>query len=150
MLQRLFCKSFSVKNCGSQKKLLFKIPFHNHSCEQCRFRLYSSHKFTALQNNYERTLFCEKNLFFVRTRTYTSQIDAQKKNDHIETLKDKTQIATSKKINVKLKTSELKRLLSLAEPEKWTLTGKYIKIKCKNKTLSLEVIPEFLLLFLII
>ncbi|OWR45043.1 ATP-binding cassette sub-family B member 10, mitochondrial [Danaus plexippus] len=123
MLQRLFCKSFSVKNCGSQKKLLFKIPFHNHSCEQCRFRLYSSHKFTALQNNYERTLFCEKNLFFVRTRTYTSQIDAQKKNDHIETLKDKTQIATSKKINVKLKTSELKRLLSLAEPEKWTLTG---------------------------
>ncbi|XP_045773536.1 ATP-binding cassette sub-family B member 10, mitochondrial [Maniola jurtina] len=123
MLQRLLCKSLNIKVFGGQINLLFKLPPSSHSCEQCRFRLFSSQKLSTLRNNYGRTLFLGKDVYFGRPRYYTSQVDAQKKNEHIETIKDKTVIATSKKINVKLKPSELKRLLSLAEPEKWTLAG---------------------------
>lgn len=126
MLQRLLCKTFSLKLCSKQKNLQFKIPFQYHSCRQCGFRLYSSHKVSVLRNNNERTLFRGLDLVLINARYYTSQVDAQKKNGHIEALKDNAEIARSKKINVKLKPTELKRLFSLAEPEKWTLAGKYI------------------------
>lgn len=125
MLQRLLCKSLNVKVCDRQINLLFKLPQSSHSCERSRIRLFSSQKVSALRNNYERTLFLERDVYFVKPKYYSSQVDARKKNDPIETVKDKTVIATTKKINVKLKPSELKRLLSLAEPEKWTLAGKY-------------------------
>ncbi|XP_023946980.2 ATP-binding cassette sub-family B member 10, mitochondrial [Bicyclus anynana] len=123
MLQRLLYSSLNVKICRRQINLLFKIPHSSHSCEQCRFRLYSSQKVSALRNNYERTLFFRKDVRLVKSRYYTSQVDVQKKSEHVETVKDKTVLAATKKINVKLKSSELKRLLTLAEPEKWTLAG---------------------------
>ncbi|KAJ0176046.1 hypothetical protein K1T71_008220 [Dendrolimus kikuchii] len=120
MLQRIINRSFELKISSKQMNLLYNVPVKNNLCLNCGFRLYSGHRTPVLRNYYERTHF-KRNEFNLILRYYTSQVDAQKKND-IVTLKDKS-LDTSKKINVKLKTSELKRLLSLAEPEKWTLTG---------------------------
>lgn len=133
MLQRFLCKTFSLKLCSSQKNIYFKPALQYHSCKQCGFRLFSNHKVSVLRNNYERTLFRGRNLFLTNIRYYTSQVDAQKKNGHIEALKDNAEVIVPKKINVKLKISDLKRLLSLAEPEKWTLAGKLINLFYRSK-----------------
>ncbi|XP_046967857.1 ATP-binding cassette sub-family B member 10, mitochondrial-like [Vanessa cardui] len=123
MLQRYICKNLYSKLCSRQRNILFNLTLQAHSCKQCGFKLYSSHKVQALRNNNERSLLHGNNRFLLKLKYYSSQVDTQKKNGRVETIKDNTEIATSKKINVKLKPSELKRLLSLAEPEKWTLTG---------------------------
>lgn len=103
--------------------LFFSYPTKSNLCHQCSVRLYSRRKVQVLQNYYERN-FCHKNgLFSYKLRYYTSQVDAQKKNDQLQNVKDKTHLEEAKKINVKLKTSEIKRLFGLAEPEKWTLAG---------------------------
>lgn len=122
MLQRYISKYLSAKLYNKQNNLLFNLTFQTHSCKQCGFRSYCSQKVRTLRNT-ERSLLYGKDKFFVKLR-YSTQVDAQNKNGSIETLKDKAEITTSKKINVKLKPSELKRLLTLAEPEKWTLAGK--------------------------
>ncbi|XP_038212629.1 ATP-binding cassette sub-family B member 10, mitochondrial isoform X1 [Zerene cesonia] len=121
MLQNLIFKGFDVKITSRTTKFFRKVPVHSRPCKHCGSRLYSSssHKFAVLPNNYERTLCSKNNIYILKTRCYTSQVDAQKKNAQIETVKDKTVITT----NVKLKPSELKRLFGLAAPEKWTLTG---------------------------
>lgn len=126
MLQRILCKTFNLKLCSSQRIICFKTAVQYHSWKQRKFRLFSNNKVPVLRNSYERTLFRGRNLFYVNTRYYTSQVDAQKKNGHIETLKSNTEVTVPKKVNIRLKISDLKRLFSLAEPEKWTLAGKLI------------------------
>ncbi|GBP48717.1 ATP-binding cassette sub-family B member 10, mitochondrial [Eumeta japonica] len=66
-------------------------------------------------------------------RYYTTQVDAQKKNVQLENLKDSRSITTNNRINVKLKSSELKRLVGLAESEKWTLTGQRMTQALRKK-----------------
>ncbi|XP_072931322.1 ATP-binding cassette sub-family B member 10, mitochondrial [Epargyreus clarus] len=123
MLQKLLTNSLDVKISSRRVNLLFRTATISHSCRQCGFRLYSCNRTPELRNYYERTLFGGNDIFCIKTRFYTSQVDAQKKNEAIETVRAKTTIEASKKINAKLKPSEVKRLFSLAEPEKWTLTG---------------------------
>lgn len=122
MLQRYICKYLSAKLYNKQNNIIFNLRFRTYSCKQCEFRSDCSQKVPTLRNT-ERSLLYKKDKFFVKLR-YSTQVDAQNKNGSIETLKDKAEITTSKKINVKLKPSELRRLLTLAEPEKWTLAGK--------------------------
>lgn len=125
MLQRLIHSSFELKISRRHSHLLFNVPPKAHLCHQCGSRLYSRHKVPLLRNYYERTFYNKNALFNFKLRCYTSQVDAQKKNEHVENVTEKKAIETSKKINVKLKTSELKRLFTLAEPERWTLAGEY-------------------------
>lgn len=122
MLQRLIHINFSVKVSSKSGNLLCLFPPRRGACHQCGSRLYSSHKVSSLRSCYDRTSV-RNCLYLSRTRYCTSQVDAQKKAEHIEALKPKASLTSAKKINVKLKTSELKRLLGLAEPEKWKLTG---------------------------
>lgn len=122
MLQRLLI-NLDVKISSRRANLLLHVPIARHSCHQCGYRLYFSHKAPVLRNYYERT---PKNvLFHTKTRYFSSQVDVKNSNTPVETVKDKAAIAPSEKINVKLKTSELKRLFGLAAPEKWTLTGNF-------------------------
>lgn len=124
MLQRLLI-NLDVKISSRRANLLLRVPIARHSCHQCGYRLYFSHKAPVLRNYYERT---PKNvLFHTKTRYFSSQVDVKNSNTPVETVKDKAAIAPSEKINVKLKTSELKRLFGLAAPEKWTLTGNFWK-----------------------
>ncbi|XP_075976553.1 ATP-binding cassette sub-family B member 10, mitochondrial isoform X2 [Anticarsia gemmatalis] len=123
MLQRLIQSKFELKLSSRHTNLLFSFSTKSSLCHQCGIRLYSRHKVPVLRNYFERNFYNRNGLCNLKLRYYTSQVDAQKKNDHIESIKDKTALETSKKINVKLKTSELKRLFGLAEPEKWTLAG---------------------------
>lgn len=119
MLQRVLHSTFILKACTRKSSILLRALSKQKLCYQCGFRL--SHQRTSRFLEYEKS-FSNKN-GLLTLRYYTSQVDAQKKNDHIDNIKAKERLTTSKKINVKLKTSEMKRLLSLAEPEKWTLTG---------------------------
>ncbi|XP_030036699.2 ATP-binding cassette sub-family B member 10, mitochondrial isoform X1 [Manduca sexta] len=121
MFQRLIC-NFELKLSSKQANILFRVPLKNNLCHQCGFRLYGQ-KAAVLRNCYNRTFPDRFGIYNLRLRYYTSQVDVQKKNDHIEKLKDQATLATSKKINAKLKPSEIKRLFGLAEPEKWTLTA---------------------------
>lgn len=128
MLQNFIFKGFQVK-IPSRTKFFNKLSIHNKSCRHCGSRLYSSQIFQVLHCNLERKSFNRNNIFNFKTRCYTSEVDAQKKNGQIETLKEKTVITT----NVKLKSSELRRLFSLAGPEKWTLTGNRLRSILFNK-----------------
>ncbi|XP_047028238.1 ATP-binding cassette sub-family B member 10, mitochondrial [Helicoverpa zea] len=123
MLQRLIYNSFELKISRKNTQFLFNIPTRAPLCQQCGSRLYSRYKVPVVRNYYERTFHNRHGLFNYKLRCYTTQVDAQKKNEHIESVKEKNPLETTKKINVKLKTSELKRLFTLAEPEKWTLAG---------------------------
>lgn len=125
MLQRVIHSSFEFKICSRKSNFLTRVQSNYNLCFQCGSRLYSRSRVPAFLNYYERSFPNRNGLFNIRLRYYTSQVDAQKKNEHIESVKDKPTITTSKKINVKLKPSELRRLFSLAEPEKWTLTSMY-------------------------
>lgn len=125
MLQRVIHSSFEFKICSSKSNFLTRVPTKSNLCFQCGSRLYSRSRVPAFINYYERSFPNRNGLFNIRLRYYTSQVDAQKKNDTIENIKDKPTLTTSRKINVKLKPTELRRLFSLAEPEKWTLTSKY-------------------------
>ncbi|VVC95380.1 unnamed protein product [Leptidea sinapis] len=118
MLQNLLTKGIHYKISSRTSQYFNLASGQLQSCKLC-VRLYSSHK-SVLPSYYGRTLL--KHSSIKRTRHYTSQVDAHKKDGAVE-LKDKAEIATSKKINVKLKPTEVKRLFTLAEPEKWTLTG---------------------------
>ncbi|CAH4036769.1 unnamed protein product [Pieris brassicae] len=118
MLQNFILKGFQVK-LPSRTKIFNKLSIHARPCRHCGSKFYSSQNIQVLHYSLERKTFSKTNIFTVKTRRYTSEVDAQKKNGQIETLKDKTVITT----NVKLKSSELRRLFSLAGPEKWTLTG---------------------------
>ncbi|KAH9630539.1 hypothetical protein HF086_018455 [Spodoptera exigua] len=124
MLQRLIYSSFELKISRKNSQLLFNIPTTTKWCQECGTRLYSRYKApVVIRNNYERN-FCNKYAAFNhKIRWYTTQVDAEKKSEHIESVKEKKAIESTKKINVKLKTSDIKRLFSLAEPEKWTLAG---------------------------
>lgn len=124
MLQRIIHSSFEFKICSRKSNFLLRVPTNSKLCYQCGSRLYSRSRVPAFLNYYERSFPNRNGLFNIRLRYYTSQVDAQKKNEHIETRKDKSTLTTSNKINVKLKPTELRRLFSLAEPEKWTLTSK--------------------------
>lgn len=141
MLQRLMFTSLKVKFTSRNKNLLCRLPLQSVSCHQCGFRLYSSQKVSVLQNSFERT-FNRRGLFGVTVRYHSSQVDAQNKNDKVESLKSDVSHSTSKKINVKLKTSELKRLLGLAEPEKWKLTGKLL-VQMYRLLHNLELNPSY-------
>ncbi|KAJ8719692.1 hypothetical protein PYW08_011867 [Mythimna loreyi] len=123
MLQRLIYSSFELKISRKNSRLLFNIPTRAPLCQQCGSRLYSRYKVPVVRNFYERTFSNKYGLFNYKFRCYTTQVDAQKNNEQFESVKEKNPIETTKKINVKLKTSEIKRLLTLAEPEKWTLAG---------------------------
>lgn len=124
MLQRLVHVTLNVKVCNRYNTLLFGIPFRSQARHHCGFRLYSSHKVSALRNYYERTAIGGNGLTLFKHRFYSSQVDTQGKNAQVESVHLRTTIDTSKKVDLKSKTSELKRLFSLAAPEKWTLTGK--------------------------
>lgn len=125
MLQRLLHIRFDVKISSRHSNLLFGKPIiQSQSCNQCGFRLFSSHKAIALRNYYEKSSFIRNGVFCIRPRFFSSQVDAEKKSDQVDCAKAKVTLETSKKINVKLKTPELRRLFTLAEPEKWTLAGK--------------------------
>lgn len=143
MLQRLI-HSFELKISGRNKSFLFRIPVKSNLCHQCGFRLYC-HKVPVILGRYERTFPDRHGLFHLRLRYLTSKVDAQKKNDHIESINNK--LEASKKINVKLKTSELKRLFGLAQPEKWTLTGKQIVFiqLYKLNIYSIERFPDVII-----
>lgn len=124
MFQRLIHYSFELKMYNRNTYFLLKFPSKVNKCYQCGYRLYSHHRIPpALPSNYERLFTSKPRFFNIRLRHYTSQVDARKKNDHVADLNQKESLNTSKKINVKLKPTELKRLFGLAEPEKWTLTG---------------------------
>lgn len=125
MLQRLIYSSFELKISRKNTQLLFNIPTKASLCQQCGTRLYSRYKAPVIRNYYERNFYNKYGTFNPKIRWYTTQVDAEKKNEHIESVKDKNAIVSTKKINVKLKTSDIKRLFSLAEPEKWTLAGKF-------------------------
>ena len=125
MLQRLIYSSFELKISRKHTQLLFNIPTKVSLCQQCGSRLYSRYKAPVLRNIYERNYPNKYGLFNYKFRCYTTQVDTQKKTETFESVKEKNPIETTKKINVKLKTSELKRLFTLAEPEKWTLAGKF-------------------------
>lgn len=127
MLQKLLTKSLDLKIPSRRVNLLLRTPIQTDACHQCGFRLYSK-EVPVLRNYCERTLFGGNDIFCMKTRYYASQVDAQKKNVSVESTNEKTTLTDSKKINVKLKPSEVKRLLSLAEPEKWTLTGKRVYV----------------------
>lgn len=114
-------QNLELKISSRHTNLWHKIQYKKYLCYQCGVRFYS-HK--PKTQNCDRTFLNKNRAFHFKLRYYTSQIDAQKNEEPIENLKNKTTLVTGKKINVKLKTSELKRLLGLAEPEKWTLTGK--------------------------
>ncbi|XP_012547622.2 ATP-binding cassette sub-family B member 10, mitochondrial [Bombyx mori] len=113
-------QNLELKISSRHTNLWHKIQYKKYLCYQCGVRFYS-HK--PKTQNCDRTFLNKNRAFHFKLRYYTSQIDAQKNEEPIENLKNKTTLVTGKKINVKLKTSELKRLLGLAEPEKWTLTG---------------------------
>ncbi|XP_041981703.1 ATP-binding cassette sub-family B member 10, mitochondrial [Aricia agestis] len=126
MLHRLITKSFGIKLCSRNNNVIFSLSKRNNSlCNQCGLRVYSSHKISALRNYCDRTLLHKKDTQLINIRYYASQdVDkTETKSDHIDKRNQNKTIDSSEKINVKLKPSELKRLLSLAEPEKWTLTG---------------------------
>ncbi|XP_013173003.1 PREDICTED: ATP-binding cassette sub-family B member 10, mitochondrial-like [Papilio xuthus] len=123
MLQRLVHVTLNVKVCNRHNPLLFGIPFRSQARHHCGFRLYSSHKVSALRNYYERTAIRGSGLMSLKSRIYSSQVDTQRKNAQLESVHLRTTIGTSKKVDLKSKTSEVKRLFSLAAPEKWTLTG---------------------------
>lgn len=124
MLQRLVHITLNVKICNRHNPLLFGIPFWSQARHNCGFRLYSSHKVSALRNYYERTAIKGSGLISLKSRFYSSQVDTQRNNAQFESVNLKTSIGKSKKVDLRSKSSELKRLLSLAAPEKWTLTGK--------------------------
>lgn len=127
MFQRLIHNSFELKMYSKSTYFLLGLPSKFNKCYQCRFRLYSQHRMQpALPSYYERLFSSRPRLFNIRLRHYSSQIDTHKKNDDVENLKEKETLDTSKKINVKLKPTEVKRLFGLAEPEKWTLTGEFL------------------------
>ncbi|CAK1582701.1 unnamed protein product [Parnassius mnemosyne] len=119
MIQRLIHVSLNLKVCSKHNHLLFRIPILRQSVHHCGFRLYSSHKVSALRNYYERTFISSNRIKFIWSRFYSSQVNTQKNDSQTDSLNSKT----TKKIDLKSKTSEFKRLFSLAAPEKWTLTG---------------------------
>lgn len=119
MLQRLIHIKLNTKISCKNINLLFRVPFQSQPC-LCGVRLYTSGKIATFRN-YERPAY-KNGIFCMKPRYYTSQVDAQKK-DLGKTVKSNTPLETSKKINAKLKPTELRRLFSLAAPEKWTLTG---------------------------
>ncbi|XP_059062838.1 ATP-binding cassette sub-family B member 10, mitochondrial [Achroia grisella] len=122
MFQRLTNINFNSKMYIRHTNFLSLLT-QKECFNQRGFRLFSSHKAT-LRNYYERSFNVHgSKIFYIIPRFFTSQVDTQKKNEHIQTLKDKETLVSSGKIKVKLKPSELKRLFSLAQPEKWTLTG---------------------------
>ncbi|XP_068628201.1 ATP-binding cassette sub-family B member 10, mitochondrial [Battus philenor] len=123
MLQRIIHTTFNVRICNRQNAILFRIPVRNQSSHYCGFRLYSSHKVSALRNYYERTSLAGNRLPFFSPKFYSSQVDTQGKNGQVESIQSKTTMETSKRVDLKSKKSEIKRLFSLAAPEKWTLTG---------------------------
>lgn len=126
MLQRLIRSKFETKISNRQINLLLSTASKSTLCHHCTIRLYSRdarQRVPVLFNYYERTFYNRNSLFNFKHRYYSTQVDAQKKNVHMETAKDDIEIGTSKNIAVKLKKSELKRLFGLAEPEKWTLAG---------------------------
>lgn len=125
MLQRLILCKLELQISSKHTRTLFSSSIRNNLCHECGTRLYFCHKVPVLRNILGRNFYNRNGLFNFKLRYYTTQVDTQKKNEHIESIKDKTALETTKKINVKLKTSELKRLFGLAEPEKWTLAGKF-------------------------
>ncbi|XP_026731164.1 ATP-binding cassette sub-family B member 10, mitochondrial [Trichoplusia ni] len=123
MLQRLIYNSIELKLSGRQH-LLFSIPNKAHLCHQCGSRLNSRYKVPDLLNYYKKSFYNRNGLFNLKLRCYSTQVDAPKTKEQIlDPITEKKTLNSSKKINVKLKTSELKRLFDLAKPEKWTLTG---------------------------
>lgn len=125
MLQRLIYNSIELKLSGRQH-LLFSIPNKAHLCHQCGSRLNSRYKVPDLFNYYKKSFYNRNGLFNLKLRCYSTQVDSPKTKEQIlDPITEKKTLNSSKKINVKLKTSELKRLFDLAKPEKWTLTGKY-------------------------
>lgn len=123
MLQRLLQIRFDAKISSMHTNILFRLPFQNPSCH-CGVRLYSGRKIIWLRTAAEATTF-KNRISCVKARCFASHKDALKKETSIDTLNNKGTLAAAKKINVKLKTSDLKRLFNLAAPEKWNLTGKY-------------------------
>ncbi|CAG9788382.1 unnamed protein product [Diatraea saccharalis] len=119
MLQRLLQVRLDVRISIRSTKSLLRIPVRSQSCNQCKFRLFSSHKDVKY---YEKSSFSRARIFWFKPRYFSTQVDAEKKTDAVDCVKESS-LKSSKKINVKLKTSELRRLLTLAGPEKWTLAG---------------------------
>ncbi|KAJ2951631.1 hypothetical protein O0L34_g13789 [Tuta absoluta] len=120
MLQRLLQIRFVSKIPSRHTKLLHIIPLQIQKQCQCTVRLCSNRSVFSSLHYYERTA-ARNGLFCVKSRYYSSQVDS-KKQAHTVVMKEKTGLDT-KKINVKLKSSEIKRLFTLASPEKWTLTA---------------------------
>jgi hypothetical protein len=121
MLPRLLHIRLDVKLLSRRTNILFSIPINRQSCNQCGSRLFSSHK---VVNYFDKSPYNRNRLLWNKLRYYSSQVDAEKKSETLDIVKEKSTLDSSKKINVKLKKSELKRLITLAEPEKWTLAGK--------------------------
>lgn len=123
MLQRLLQIRFDAKISSRHTNILFRLPFQNQSCH-CG-RLYSGRQIIWLRNAAEEAATFKSGISCVKARSFSSPVDSQKKDTSINALNNKGTLEAAKKINVKLKTSDLKRLFNLAAPEKWNLTGKY-------------------------
>lgn len=106
-------------------------------CFQSHCKFHCNHKF-CIRNHYERATYKRISLICFNPRTYTSQVDAQKNETSIENIKKSSELQTKKKINVKLKASEFRRLLSLAQPEKFTLAGTIIILN-KNIVFKIKI-----------
>lgn len=129
MLQRLLQIRFDTKIYNSRHtNILFRVPFQSQSCH-CGVRLYSGRKAFWLRTSAETGPF-KSGISCMKVRTLATQVDTQKKETSVKPLNNKTALDADKKINVKLKTSELKRLFNLAAPEKWNLSGKYTTQNC--------------------
>ncbi|XP_026323279.1 ATP-binding cassette sub-family B member 10, mitochondrial-like, partial [Hyposmocoma kahamanoa] len=121
MLQRLLQIRFDAKISSRHTNILFRLPFQNQSCH-CGVRLYSGRQIIWLRNAAEAPAF-KGGISCVKARSFASEVDTQKKDTSINALNNKGSLEADKKINVKLKTSDIKRLFNLAAPEKWNLTG---------------------------
>ncbi|CAH0400233.1 unnamed protein product [Chilo suppressalis] len=119
MLQRLLQVRLDLIISSRHTNLLLRIPIKSQSCNHCKFRLLSSHKDVKY---YEKSSFNKTRILWIKPRYFSSQVDADKKSEPTDCVNESS-LKPTKKINVKLKTSELKRLFTLAEPEKWTLAG---------------------------
>ncbi|KAL4715629.1 hypothetical protein ACJJTC_006208 [Scirpophaga incertulas] len=116
----VLCRNFTIQLSSKHTHIFLKIPHRIQSCNQCGFRLFSSYKDVRFNENLN---IIKHRINKIKPRYLSSHINTEKNSEIVNSTKENSELDSSKKITVKLKKTELKRLLTLAEPEKWTLAG---------------------------